>query len=197
MNGTRFNYCLLILALWLASGAPACAQKSPFASNNQPMKRPAPDPNAPRWHTIQIHPRPTLPDIHFYDKLNPLWWFGNADSPVPPANYLPDDPRRQLKWAFRNPFHNFTFYVIGVADKTTHRSGYYPQRISNPHGGWQFAVTRRRVVLLPFVSYERNWCTFYLGWRARGCFGIKLNIPGDPQRKAQAAGAKSEPSAPQ
>jgi hypothetical protein len=148
-----------------------------------PMKRLPLDPNAPRWHTIKVTPRPDLPKIHFYDKLNPVWWFGNADEPVAPTWYLPDDPHRETKWNFRNPFHNFNFYVIGVADKTFYRSGRYPKRNSNPNGGWNFAVTRRRAVLLPFASYDRSWCIFYFGWRERGNFGIKLNFPDKPKPK--------------
>jgi hypothetical protein len=187
---------LLMTVVLLASGQLACAQKNPFATHNKPMKRPPPDPGAPVWHTLRITPRPDLPEIHFYDKLNPVWWFGNLDDPEPPPSYRPDDPHRKTMWAFRNPFHNLTFYVIGVADKPSYRSGYYPQRVSHPHGGWHFAVTRRHVLLLPFVSYNRDWCTFYLGWRTRGTFGAKLNIPGNPRRKAEAAARQTRTAAP-
>lgn len=157
---------------------PAGAQKNPFATNGKLMRRLPPDPSAPRWHTIKVMPDSDLPPIWFYDKLNPVWWFGNLNTPVPPDSYLPGDPHRNTKWYFRNPLHNFTFYVVGVADKPFYRSGYYPERNFNPGGGWSFAVNRRHILLLPYVSYQRQWCTFYLGWRERGNFGVKLNIPG-------------------
>ena len=144
------------------------------------MKREPADTQAVRWHTITVNPKPGLPEIHFYNKLNPVWWLENADEPVPPAWYLPADPRRATKWRFRNPFHNFNFYVIGVADKTFTRSGRYPQRNSDPHGGWDLEIIRRKLVLLPFVSYERHWCTFYLGWRDRGAFGMEFRLHHQP-----------------
>jgi hypothetical protein len=50
------------------------------------------------------------------------------------AWYRPGDRHRDLKWSFRNPFHNFDHYVIGIADKSFQRSGKYPERNSNPRG---------------------------------------------------------------
>jgi hypothetical protein len=127
------------------------------------------------WHSVKVTPRPGQPKIHFCDKLNPIWWFKNLDDPVPPASYRPDDKRRVTKWYFRNPLHNFNFYVIGIADKEFVRSGRYPERNSNPNGGWTFAVSRRKCLLLPFISYNRRRFHFYFGWRERGNFGFKLN----------------------
>ena len=121
-------------------------------------------------------PSPKLPEIHVWQKFNPIWWFENSDEPVPPAWYLPGDPHRITKWHFRNPFHNFDFYVIGVADKKTVRSGRYPGMIANPHGGWNFSVTRRKIILLPFFDYHRGRFEFYFGWRTHGNFGIKFNF---------------------
>ena len=149
------------------------------------MKR---DPNAVAWHSVEVKPGPRLPEIHFYDKLNPVWWLENADEPVAPPAYLPGDPRRNLKWRFRNPFHNFCCYVIGVADKEIVRSGHYPEQDFNPHGGWDFEVTRRRLVLLPYISFERNWSRFYLGWREHGAFGIELRFHHASEAEARRAG---------
>lgn len=129
-----------------------------------------------RWHSVRIFPPPNLPEIHTWQKFNPVWWLENCDDPVPPAWYRPDDRQRAMKWRFRNPFHNFDFYVIGVADKKITRSGPYPEKISNPNGGWNFAVSRRKIVVLPFISYQRGRFEFYLGWRTRGNFGMKLNF---------------------
>jgi hypothetical protein len=117
-----------------------------------------------------------VPKIRWYDKLNPVWWLENADDPAPPAWYLPGDRNRAMKWRFRNPFHNFDHYVIGVADRDFWRSGRYPERNSDPHGGWDVEIDRRKLAVLPFVSFERRGCDFYFGWREHGAFGIKLTF---------------------
>jgi hypothetical protein len=140
-----------------------------------------------KWHSLRIEPPPDSPKIHWYNKLNPVWWFKNADEPVPPSWYKPHDKCRVLKYHLRNSFHNFNWYVIGIADKRFVRYGRYPDLISNPHGGWNFAVSRYRFVCLPFVSYRRGWFEFYFGWRDRGNFGIKLNIKRPPPQPTPAA----------
>lgn len=128
-----------------------------------------------KWHSVEIIPR-DVPEISLCDKLNPIWWFENADEPIPPAWFEPDAKLRGLRWFARNPFHNFSRYVIGMSDKKYIRSGRYPREISNPNGGWNFAVAQRHCVPLPFVSYRRGKFEFYFGWRVRGDFGIKINF---------------------
>jgi hypothetical protein len=128
------------------------------------------------WHTVMIRPRPRAPKIHFYNKMNPVWWLKNSDDPVPPNWYRPNEKHRRTLWSFRNPLHNFDFYVIGVADKKFHRSGRYPKMNSDPHGGWDFEAARYKFFWLPFVSYHGENLDFYFGWRNRGNFGIKLNL---------------------
>ena len=140
------------------------------------------------WHTITIKPGSKAATIHFYNKLNPIWWFKNVDDPKPPAWYRPDDHHRRMKWSFRNPMHNFDFYVIGVADKKFSRSGRFPDKVSDPRGGWDFEAARYKFIWLPFVSYHRPKFDFYFGWRNRGNFGIKINI--NPRK------GKSQPIAP-
>ncbi len=128
------------------------------------------------WHSVEIKPSPRLAKISTWKKFNPVWWFGNADDPVPPTWFRPEEKGRVFKWRLRNPFHNFTFYVIGIADKPHVRSGRYPKRIGNPNGGWNFAVAAYKWLRLPFISYSRNKFDFYLGWRTGGNFGGKINI---------------------
>ena len=99
------------------------------------MRHPPANTNAARWHSIKVTPRSDQPKIHFYNKLNPVWWAKNSDEPVPPDWYQPEDRGRVMKWHFRNPFHNFGNYVIGVADKEFVRSWQIPERNSNPRGG--------------------------------------------------------------
>lgn len=129
-----------------------------------------------KWHSIPMFPSPKLPEIYTWQKFYPVWWFENSDEPVPPAWYRPGDPHRITKWHFRNPLHNLDFYVIGIADKKSVRSGRYPDIIANPHGGWNFSVTRRLLILLPFFDYKRGGFEFYLGWRTHGNFGIKVSF---------------------
>ena len=107
-------------------------------------------------------------------KLSPRFWIGNADDPAPPDWYRPDDSGREWKWHLRNPFHNLTFYVIGIADTEFTRVGPSPENVFAPDGGWNWAISRASVLPLPFVSFQRNQFKFYLGWRERGNFGIKL-----------------------
>jgi hypothetical protein len=110
----------------------------------------------PKWHSVVMRPKTNEPPVHWYNKINPVWWFGNLEEPIPPAWYEPTNSMRKVKWYFRNPFTNLSYYVIGVADKQTVRSGRYPTLVGNPHGGWNFAVTRRRIVFLPFMDYKNR-----------------------------------------
>lgn len=109
-------------------------------------------------------------------KGNFKFWLANDDDPLPPADYLIEDPGRVEKWYWRNPFHNLTFYVIGVADKPFERTGLCPSANFNPAGGWNWCVTRYGGLELPFISYEQGKIHAYFGWRDRGNFGIKLNF---------------------
>jgi hypothetical protein len=118
-------------------------------------------------------------------KWNPIWWFGNVDDPEPPDWYRPGSRHRRWLWQLRNPLHNFTFYVIGVADRAFTRTGRHPEHVFAPDGGWNWAVTRLGWVRLPFVSFNGERCRFYLGWRERGNFGGKINIGRLPAKPAE------------
>lgn len=110
-------------------------------------------------------------------KWNPVWWLGNVDTPVPPEDYKPDDPHRERKWRWRNPGHNFTFYVIGIADREFMRVGLHPDDVFRPGGGLNVAMSLAcPLPPLPFVSFESRHLSTYLGWRERGNFGAKLNV---------------------
>ena len=180
----------LPLALFLA-GAFFLFPARDLLAKSTPEAHPASDTNAmahAHWHTIAIKPGQKTSKIHFYNKLNPIWWFKNIDDPTPPAWYRPDDHHRRMKWSFRNPMHNFDFYVIGVADKKFSRSGRFPDKVSDPRGGWDFEAARYKFIWLPFISYHRPKFDFYFGWRNRGNFGIKINV--NPHKE------KSQPIAP-
>ena len=104
------------------------------------------------WYSMKVVPGADRPVVRTCDKFNPLWWFGNADQPEPPESYRPRQKSRVFKWHLRNPLHNFTFYVIGVADKPFVRSGRYPEVNFAELGGWNLAITRHKWLPLPFVS---------------------------------------------
>jgi len=183
------------VVLLLLSCHSALSRPVPAAWQPAPMKCPPAGTNSARWHADIVTPRPGLPKIHFYNKINPVWWFGNIDDPVPPAWYRSDSERRLFLWHLRNPFHNIDHYVIGIADKKFVRYSKYPGRNSNQTGGWDFAVARRKLAVLPFLSCHRDRFNFYFGWRERGNFGIKLNLSNsnkNPEKKlAQRTGASS------
>ena len=80
----------------------ALSRPVPAAWQPAPMKRSVTN----HWQTVIVTPKPGLPEIHFYDKVNPVWWFGNIDDPAPPAWYRPDSAQRDFLWHLRNPFHN-------------------------------------------------------------------------------------------
>ena len=96
----KFLGLALTLLLLLAGSSTSWAQRNAHEPKPTPMWLPPPDPNAPRWHTIKVAPKAGLPPIHFYDKLNPVWWLGNVDDPVPPNWYQPEDEHRKTEMVF-------------------------------------------------------------------------------------------------
>lgn len=184
---------IIILCIMLSTGCSSVYR-------NQPKQPPPP------WHGVLMPVRTNLPSIHFYDKINPIWWFGNADEPKAPPWYRPGKPLRNVQWYIRNPFANFANYVIGVGDKETTRYGRYPTKIGNPNGGWNVAWTRYGILFLPFVDYKHSYKVkegelpgshgafeFYFGWRERGNFGIKLNFDQKPPRPPKVKAQQSSP----
>src|SRR3974390_2981532 len=152
-----------------------------------------PDPLDGTWHGLRVAPNTNL-TICTWDKLNPIWWLGNADEPVPPAWYRPNGHARTLLWHFRNPMHNLSHYVVGIADKDSVRSSRYPRSLSNPNGGWNVAVAKYKHLRLPFIDYKRGKFEFYFGWRVGGNFGIKCNWHDDGSKAPppKAAGAPND-----
>jgi hypothetical protein len=146
---------------------PVYSRPVPAAWQPVPMKRSVTN----HWQTVIVTPKPGLPKTHFYNKVNPVWWFGNIDDPAPPVWYRPDSHHRDFLWHLRNPFHNFDHYVIGIADKKIKRTSRISEGASESRSHWDFAVARRKLAMLPFVSYQRE----------RGNFGIKLNFPKLPK----------------
>ncbi len=121
--------------------------------------------------------------ISWYNKINPLWWWGDYDDgwcgrKDPGMQWWRDKHCPNgcttlcaVKWMIRNPLHNFTFYVIGFADRDITTAGEY--NIFAPLG-WYFThrILRDSFIKLPWVSYNGNKWQAYLGWRERGDFGL-------------------------
>ena len=114
-------------------------------------------------------------------KLNPLFWIGNQDSGscgektdkewfAKNCNNI-CNLKCKIKWFIRNPFHNFTFYVIGFADKKVISKCSSKDLVFT--NGWNFCLRNK---YFPFISYQNKKIKFYIGWRERGNFGIKLTF---------------------
>lgn len=111
------------------------------------------------------------------EKCNPLYWLLNDDDKRAPDWYMPDSYGivREIMWLFRNPFHNLTFYVLGVADKKFTVEGEYSGDVFNSNGGWKRHTVVYKKLRLPFLSYKGR-IKFYAGWRERGNLGFKLTL---------------------
>jgi hypothetical protein len=97
-------------------------------------------------------------------KLNPIWWFGNQDDPT------------SSFW--RNPLHNFTNYVVGVADQNYKVTGGGVAPLANSpsdagKNGWNWSKIHVGAGL-PYVSYSSGNFNFYAGWQPSGKLGLKL-----------------------
>jgi hypothetical protein len=117
------------------------------------------------------------PHYSIWLKMNPLWWLASSK---PPVDYEPHSPIRRVDWFFRNPLHNFSFYVIGISDhfgeKDFHRYGMYPHDNFSPRPGLNVCMIHYHWLRLPFVAYWNPHMSFYFGWRLAGEFGMKLNF---------------------
>jgi hypothetical protein len=165
-----------------------------------------------RHHYYHVPDDPNLEGSHIVGvaKMNPKWWIGNSDDPLP-WWWKPDAPldERERTWMMRNPFHNFTHYVIGVSDRHTHRYGINARSIWNDEGPMNLSVTRSGPLLyLPMVSNRGRFFEWYFGWRESGNFGAAWRLAQhdsdgtgprgrSPLSRAMAARARAEHAASQ
>jgi len=184
----RVVHVLLLAAIFACTGclSPVSIRPEQYPAKSGKRADPAvlaqQDSLEGQWHSLRVQPA-TKAKITACDKINPVWWLGNADEPIPPDWYRPNAPMRTFLWHLRNPMHNFSHYVIGVGDKETVRSGRYIKGVSKPSGGWNFCVTKYKHLRLPFADYHRKKFEFYFGWRVGGNFGIKCNWHDENQAK--------------
>lgn len=117
------------------------------------------------------------PEIEWYDRLNPLFWFKNIDEPWPPEHYASKiagwpNWKVHLWWWFRNPFHNFNYYTIGVAGRDIEIKGRYISMFAP--SGWNWLIVKYKWIRLPYFSYLDGETKIYLGWGDSGQFGIEI-----------------------
>ena len=129
-----------------------------------------------------------------WQKLNPVWWFGNADEPSAPGWYRPGGHCRNLRWHLRNPFHNFDCYVIGLSDKGFTRVGRYPEETFNPDDDWNWGECLFHGVRFPYISYSRRHLRAYCGWRPGGAFGMELKLSGRKKVSSTVSPVRSTPA---
>lgn len=104
-----------------------------------------------------------------------IWaFFGNADDgPIGDLNWNPtrrDTIWIRLCWWVRNPCHNFTFYVLGVAQHITTRVGRFPRDVFAPQGRFNIAATSAEAApmwCIPFGVFA-----FLVGSSAKGLVGL-------------------------
>ncbi len=149
------------------------------------MKKPAID------HYNQYNPT-------WKERLNPIWWFGNVKwtPECPDFYYEAEHKGKSMKWAtfvwyIRNPFQNFTHYVIGISDKAdTDEYTIIGRDVDNffsPTYNLNYWVVKYKWIVLPGMSFwypikkredgninEQLNFHFQIGWKMGGNFGMAL-----------------------
>jgi hypothetical protein len=149
--------------------------------------------------------------IYPFDLGHWMMWalFGNDDDGIfgeePTAHYrtkMCPSLGKACLWGWRNPLHNFCFYVIGSADRCNSELTlirltpcYGEALVYRPRATTVFAGDSSSFYLAlhglkPFVSARIVWSDcyesrFYLGWRCRGNFGIRWNPLGSRKSPIQ------------
>ncbi|MGR3952243.1 MAG: hypothetical protein QRY74_05050 [Chlamydia sp.] len=149
--------------------------------------------------------------LHWYHIGPFLGWmfFGNEDDGLfgegPKAIWeISTEPTlfKALSWFFRNPFHNYTFYILGTAaqeqkidefilldyTKTAFRIGVYSPKASTVFSDKNHSLFFAFHAMRPFVSFRYTLSNNrriegFCGWRERGNFGLKCALRSDKERK--------------
>ncbi len=137
---------------------------------------------------VHYHKPRTQGQVDRKTKADPKWWLSNADEDYD-SNWKPhlSHEERKRTYAIRNPGHNLTHYVIGVADKDFVRYGKNARGIWAKEGRVNTAMIHAGPLRLPFVSYRGPNVETYFGWREKGNFGMafrKADDPNKPKKKS-------------
>lgn len=167
------------------------------------------------YYVIPLH----ADQIYWFDLGHWLTWsiLGNEDDGIfgegPHANYKPCEKistYKALRWFIRNPFHNLFFYVVGRNTKTPVRR-FSLFEVTDQGFGLFCGFSRRSYTFighrfglqcclhqgLPLISFRSLWnirrkTEFYIGWRDRVNFGIKLRLFSKTSKKDQKRICKDE-----
>ncbi|MDB6081900.1 MAG: hypothetical protein JWO53_1172 [Chlamydiia bacterium] len=187
---------IFFLLLFLNIGCSACQKQAETHPTTDMSER---EKIASSHWLYKVIPRHRS-QIEWYDIGRWTTWalFGNDDDGIfgegKKANYKLQEPissKLALYWTCRNPLHNFCFYVIGQAYMKN--SEYTLLSISEgekkylsykAEGSTVFEKGNSSFFLgfhgwKPFIAFKiqhsHSYHTeFYLGWRERGNFGLKL-----------------------
>ena len=131
--------------------------------------------------------------IPWSKKLNPCWWPKNDHEPCPPDKYKSDKTQWQriIYWWLRNPFCNFTEYVIGVLNhqkdikfivdwKSEYTVTHRTKDKTKIEPRWQFWIAHWK--WFPFFgiefkseqNHDGKYWHIYTGWRREGIFASRL-----------------------
>ena len=118
------------------------------------------------------------PEIKWYHRFNPLWWFDNIDDPHPPEQFVSkiadwSELRVWLWWKWRNKLHNGNYYVWGLAGKDIEVKSKYPGELFAPIG-YNWFLVKYKWLILPGLSYYGNVWRWYIGWLDSGQFGLEF-----------------------
>lgn len=138
--------------------------------------------------------------IRWYDLGHWFMWalFGNDDAGIFAEAHLPlfnrDQPIclcKSLMWMLRNPLHNFCYYVIGSAAcpndeltllkinrKQVEFMKYHPVArtvFAGRYTSFYVGLHNGKPLISLRLAYGPKWKSdFYIGWRDKGNFGIKI-----------------------
>lgn len=191
------NICILLLST--LSGC--CSYRVPTAVFKEESVETSIQHQALDHWLYEVIPRHRC-QIQWYDVGHWCSWmlFGNDDDGIfgeeITAHYHPEWPisfKKACGWTFRNPFHNFCWYVIGSAYRENSEFTFlkmskyhfsclqyhskatvnFPSKNSclflALHGGKPFLSCR-------WAYSKTGKLEFYLGWRCRGNFGLAFRL---------------------
>jgi hypothetical protein len=184
---------LLLLTIPLLAG---CASYK-IATTDLPIQDPST--SAARDHWLYDAVPRHRSQIKWYDLTHWVTWalLGNDDDGIfgeePSAGKHATgeiNPARAARWTVRNPLHNLCFYVIGSAEREN--SEFTLLKLSDEgsecleyHKKATTTLPGRKIGFFlglhggkPFLSLRLDYgrvLDFYIGWRERGNFGVKLN----------------------